>query len=430
LIEALPPDDPFLARAPEQRRQHTFAAVKRLFLRESQVQPLFIVFEDPHWIDAETQAFLDDLINSVPTAAMVLAVNYRPEYRHGWGGKSCYRQLRIDPLPVADAEELLRALIGDDPSIAPLKRLLIERTEGNPLFLEESVRALIETADLVGEPGAYRLAHAAATIQVPPTVQTILASRIDRLSTEHKRLLQAASVVGKDVALPLLEAIADMPADAFREGLAELQAAEFIYETQLFPEIEYTFKHALTHEVAYGSLLAERRRALHAWIVDAIEQLYGALLTEHVEILAHHAVRGRLPDKAVRYLREAGIKAVARSANREAIEFFAAALEALKTLPSSDETLGIELDTCIKMGPALIAMKGAGSSEVETVYLRARDLVEQVGDSTQRFPALWGLWFVNFTRGQYEAARMSGARLLDAARVDNSWKRTMPCGQP
>jgi class 3 adenylate cyclase len=218
LIEALPPDDPFLALAPAQRRQHTLAAVKRLFLRESQVQPLFIVFEDLHWIDAETQAFLDDLIKSVPTAAMVLAVNYRPEYRHGWGGKTCYRQLRIDPLPVAGAEKLLRVMIGDDPSIAPLKRLLIERTEGNPLFLEESVRALIETADLVGEPGAYRLAHAAAAIQVPPTVQTILASRIDRLSTEHKRLLQAASVVGKDVALPLLEAIADMPGDTFREG--------------------------------------------------------------------------------------------------------------------------------------------------------------------------------------------------------------------
>jgi hypothetical protein len=172
-----------------------------------------------------------------------------------------------------------------------------------------------------------------------------------------------------------------------------------------------------------GDRISEPFAAVH-------ESVFGALLTKHVEILAHHAVRGRLPDKAVRYLREAGIKAVARSANREAIEFFAAALEALKTLPSSDETLGIELDTCIKMGPALIAMKGAGSSEVETVYLRARDLVEQVGDSTQRFPALWGLWFVNFTRGQYEAARMSGARLLDAARVDNSWKRTMPCGQP
>jgi class 3 adenylate cyclase len=171
LIEALASDDPFLALAPEQRRQRTLAAVKRLLLRESQLQPLFLVFEDLHWIDAETQAFLDDLINSVPTAALVLAVNYRPEYRHGWGGKTCYRQLRIDPLPVAGAEELLNALIGNDASVAPLKRLLIERTEGNPLFLEESVRALVETQDLVGEAGAYRLGRAAGAIQVPPMVQ-------------------------------------------------------------------------------------------------------------------------------------------------------------------------------------------------------------------------------------------------------------------
>jgi len=419
LIEALSADDPFLALAPEQRRQRTLAAVKRLLLRESQVQPLFLVFEDLHWIDAETQAFLDDLINSVPTAAMVLAVNYRPEYRHGWGGKTCYRQLRIDPLPVAGAEELLRALIGDDPSIMPLKRLLIERTEGNPLFLEESVRALVETSDLVGEGGAYRLAHAAGTIQVPPTVQTILASRIDRLSAEHKRLLQAASVIGKDVALSLLEAIAEMPGDAFREGLTQLQAAEFIYETQLFPEIEYTFKHALTHEVAYGSLLAERRRTLHATIVDAIERLYGGQLTEHVETLAHHAVRGRVADKAVHYLREAAAKAAARSANREAVEFFTAALENVKALPRNHETLATELNICIQMGPALIALKGASSSEVENLYLRARDLVDQLDDARQRVPALWGLWYVRYTRGHYEEARTAGERLLEAARHAN-----------
>jgi class 3 adenylate cyclase len=419
LIEALLPDDPFLALAPEQRRQRTLAAVKRLLLRESQLQPLFLIFEDLHWVDAETQAFLDDLINSVPTAAMVLAVNYRPEYHHGWGGKTCYRQLRIDPLPVAGAEELLRALIGDDASVEPLKRLLIERTEGNPLFLEESVRALIETGDLVGEPGAYCLARAAGTIQVPPTVQTILASRIDRLSAEHKRLLQAASVVGKDVALPLLEAVADMPGDAFRDGLAQLQAAEFIYETQLFPDIEFTFKHALTHEVAYGSLLAERRRPLHAAIVEAIERLYGPQLTEHAEILAHHAVRGRVADKAVHYLREAASKAAARSANREAVEFFTAALESIKALPQTNEALATELDTLIKMGPPLIALKSASSTEVETVYLRARELVDQLGDSTQRVPALWGLWYVNYTRGQYEPARAAGERLLDAARNGN-----------
>src|SRR5262249_44424051 len=207
-----------------------------------------------------------------------------------------------------------------------------------------------------------RLAHAAGTIEVPPTVQTILASRIDRLSAEHKRLLQAASVVGKDGALPLLEAIADMPGEAFREGLAQLQAAEFIYETQLFPEIEFTFKHALTHEVAYGSLLAERRGALHAMIADAIERLYGPQLTEHVEILAHHAVRGRVADKAVHYLREAAAKAAARSANREAVEFFAAALENVKALPCGNETLVAELNICIQMGPALIALKGASAT--------------------------------------------------------------------
>src|SRR5262249_36587466 len=267
----------------------------------------------------------------------------------------------------------------------------------------------------------------------PGALQTILASRIDRLSAEHKRLLQAASVVGKDVALPLLEAIADMPGDAFREGLAQLQAAEFIYETQLFPEIEYTFKHALTHEVAYGSLLAERRRTLHATIVDAIERLYGPHLTEHVEILAHHAVRGRVADKAVRYLREAAAKAAARSANREAVEFFAAALENVKALPRSDETLRTELNICIQMGPALIALKGASSTEVENLYLRARDLVDQLDDATERVPALWGLWYVRSWRGQYEEARTAGERLHEAADTrtiaDSCWKPTTRCGR-
>lgn len=385
LLEALPAGDAFLALAPEQRRQRTLAAVKRLILRESQIQPLFLVCEDLHWIDGETQTFLDDLINTLPTAPIVLAVNYRPEYRHAWGGKTCYRQLRIDPLPVTGAEELLRELIGEDPSLAPLKRLLIERTEGNPLFLEESVRALVETGDLVGERGNYRLGATAGTIQVPPTVQTILASRIDRLSPDHKRLLQAASVVGKDIPFDLLKAIAGLSDDALRDGLAQLQAAEFIYETQIFPELEYTFKHALTHEVAYGSLLADRRRALHASIVEAIERRYSGQLTEHVESLAHHAVRGRLLEKAVRYLREAAGKAVARYANREAVEFFSSALEILNALPQTTDTLTTELDTCIKMGPSLIGVKGASSAEVERSYLRARELVDQLGDSAQRF---------------------------------------------
>ncbi len=250
LLDVLPDDSPFRTLEPPQRRQRTLEALKRVLLRESQVQPLLLVFEDLHWIDAETQALLDSLIESLPTARLLLLVNYRPEYQHGWGSKTYYTQLRLDPLPPASAEAVLDALLGQDPSLAPLKRLLIERTEGNPFFLEESVRTLVETGVLVGEPGAYRLAQSLPTIQVPATVQAVLAARIDRLPPEEKQLLQAAAVIGTEVPLPLLEAIAELPEAALHRGLAHLQAAEFLYETRLFPERAYTFKHALTQAVA------------------------------------------------------------------------------------------------------------------------------------------------------------------------------------
>ena len=211
LLDAVPEDSPFLQLEPSQRRQRTLDALKRVLLRESQAQPLLLVFEDLHWIDAETQALLDTLVESLPTARLLLLVNYRPEYQHGWGSKTYYTQLRLDPLPPASAEDLLQALLGDDPSLAPLTRLLIARTEGNPFFLEESVRALVETGVLVGKPGAYRLAQAVPTVQVPATVQAVLAARIDRLPPEEKRLLQTAAVIGTEVPFALLQAIADVP---------------------------------------------------------------------------------------------------------------------------------------------------------------------------------------------------------------------------
>ena len=253
LLDALPDDSPFLTLDPLQRRQRTLAALTRVLLRESKVQPVLVVFEDLHWIDTETQALLDSLVESLPTARLLLLVNYRPEYQHGWGSKTSYAQLRLDPLPPASADAFLHALLGDDPRLEPLTRLLIARTEGNPFFLEESVRTLVETEVLVGEPGAYRLAQALPTIQVPATVHAVLAARIDRLPAEEKRLLQTASVIGTEVPFSLLRAIAELPEDTLYRGLAHLQAAEFLYETRLFPEREYTFKHALTHDVAYSS---------------------------------------------------------------------------------------------------------------------------------------------------------------------------------
>jgi predicted ATPase len=197
---------------------------------------LLLVFEDLHWIDAETQALLDSLVESLPTAHLLLLANYRPEYQHSWGSKTYYTQLRLDPLPPASADEFLHALLGNDPSLAPLKQLLIARTEGNPFFLEESMRTLVETGVLVGEPGAYRLGQALPTIQVPATVQAVLAARIDRLPPEEKRLLQTAAVIGTEVPWPLLQAIAELPEAALHRNLAHLQAAEFLYETRLFPE--------------------------------------------------------------------------------------------------------------------------------------------------------------------------------------------------
>jgi class 3 adenylate cyclase/tetratricopeptide (TPR) repeat protein len=303
LLDAIAEDHDFLKLDPAQRRERTQDAVRRVLLRESRSQPLLLVFEDLHWIDAETQALLDAIVESLPTASVLLAVNYRPEYQHTWGNKSYYRQLRIDTLPPETAETLLETLLGDHRGLQSLRRLLIERTEGNPLFLEESVRSLVETEVLVGERGAYRLGKDPIGIQVPATVQAILAARIDRLPPADKQLLQTASVVGKDLPWALLVEAAERPEDDVRRGVARLQAAEFVYEAKLFPDLEYTFKHALTHEVTYGSLLQDRRRAIHARIVGAIERVYADRLAEHADGLAHHAFRGEVWDKALHYLR-------------------------------------------------------------------------------------------------------------------------------
>jgi class 3 adenylate cyclase/tetratricopeptide (TPR) repeat protein len=394
LLDALPEDSPFLQLDPPQRRQRTLDVLKRVLLRESQVQPLLLVFEDLHWIDSETQALLNTLVESLPTARLLLHVNYRPEYQHAWGSKTYYAQLRLDPLPAVSADALLHALLGDDASLQPLTQLLIARTQGNPFFLEESVRTLAETGGLVGERGAYRLGQALTVIEVPATVQAVLAARIDRLPSEEKRLLQTAAVIGTEVSLPLLHAIADVPEAALHRGLTHLQAAEFLYETRLFPDYEYTFKHALTHEVAYGSLLQERRRALHARIVEALEAGAGGRVAEgasgakglpagrpdpdQVDRLAHHALRGAVWDKAVAYCRQAGAKAMAHSAYHEAATSFEQALDALHQLTASPDTRAQAIDLHLALRSALWPL---GELERISVHLQdAAALAETLGD--------------------------------------------------
>jgi len=378
----VPTEDPQWQRLdPPQRRRRTLDAVKRLVLRESQVQPLLVVVEDLHWIDAETQALLDGLVESLPAARLLLLVNYRPEYQHPWGSRTAYTQLRLDPLPPERAEELLGALLGADAGLEPLTRGLIARTEGNPFFLEESVRALVETGALLGERGAYRLARPLPTIQVPATVQAVLAARIDRLPPGDKALLQTASVVGKDVPLALLQAIAEPAEDELHTAIGRLQAAEFLYEAGLFPDLEYTFTHALTHEVTYGSLLQDRRRTLHGQIVQTIERLYPDRLAEHLERLAHHAVLGDLWERALTYLRHAGAKAFARSSNREALAYFEQALMALTHLPETREMREQAIDVRFELRNALFPLAEFGRIEG---YLREAELLATTLDDQRR----------------------------------------------
>ena len=348
-------DDPSWSRLDSsQQRQRIQDAMKRLLLQESRTQPLALIVEDLHWIDAGTQALLDGLIESLPAARLLLLVNYRPEYQHGWGTKTYYSQLRLDALAARTAGDLLRALLGDDPALTPLTRLLVER--GNPLFIEESIQTFVETGALSGERGAYRLTRPIESIEIPATVQMILAARIERLAADDKQLLQTASVIGKDIPVVLLHAVAGAPDDDVQRVLGRLRAAEFLYEARLFPDAEYTFKHALTHEVTYGTLLEERRKDLHARVVGAIERLHPDRLTEHVEELAHHAVRGELWETAVAYLHQAGLKALARSVNREAVSYFEQALAALGHLPATRETLERAIDLRFDLKTALFPL--------------------------------------------------------------------------
>ena len=411
----VPVEDPeWHALDPPQRRRRTLDAVKRLFLREAQVQPVLLVLEDLHWVDPETQALLDSLVEILPSARLLLLVNYRPEYEHHWTSRTFYTQVRLDPLPPENALALLHRLLGEDATTEPLKPMLIERTEGNPFFLEESVRAMAETRVLVGERGAYRLARPLTDIHVPATVQSILAARIDRLAPAEKRLLQSAAVIGKDVPIALLATIAEEPEDELRRGLATLQAAELLYQVNLFPDAEYTFKHALTHEVAYGSLLGERRRLLHARIADAMAVVYSDRTAEHLERRASHALRGERWEQAVGLLRQAAAKAVARSASREATACLEQAVGALDRLPETRETLEQAIDIRMELQSTLPPV---AQMHRAVGYLReAESLAERLGDSRRlgRITAhtAHAFWWL----GEFDSAVRFGERALAIAR--------------
>ena len=399
LLDASLDDDQWQILDPPQRRQRTLDAVKRLVLRESQVRPVCLVVENLHWIDQETQALLDTLVESLPVARLLLLVNYRPEYQHGWGSTTHYTELRIDPLPRESAEVLLQAILGAGADLHPLRQLLITQTEGNPFFMEESVQALVEIRVLIGERGAYRLTKAMPTVRVPATVQAVLAARIDRLLPEDKQLLQLAAVIGKNVPFALLAAVAEETEDALRRRLAKLKMGEFIYELKLLPEPEYTFKHALTQEVAYGSLLQPTRQHHHRRIAHALGERFPESVESQPELIAYHYTQAGLNDHAMPYWQRAGVRASQQGAYAAAAAHLGKALEMLASQPDTRERRQRELDLQTALGPALMATKGYAAPELAAAYGRAKALCQELGETLPLHPVLWGLWaFISYGR--------------------------------
>ncbi|MBI3757791.1 MAG: AAA family ATPase [Deltaproteobacteria bacterium] len=406
------------------RRRRTFEALKKLFLRESLNQPLMLIFEDLHWIDGETQGFLDVLSESVASAHLLLLTNYRPEYRHEWGQKTYYTQLRLAPFGKEEAEEFLTAVLGSAATLTPLKQLILDKTQGTPFFMEEVVQTLAEDGTLTGAPGQYRLTQHgstqhALTLQLPSTVQAILAARIDRLAPDEKVLLQQLAVIGREFPLSLVRHVIAQPEDELYRLLASLQHKEFLYEQPAFPEVEYIFKHALTQEVAYGTVLHERRKVLHERTASAMEALYSENLADHYSELAHHYRRSGNAERAVHYLLLAGQQAVQRSAHEEAVGHLTTALELLKTFPDTSARAQKELTLQLTLGPSLIATKGWVVPEVKMVYSRAQELCQQGGDTSQLFATLWGLWILHIAQADYEPSRELGEQLLALAQSEN-----------
>ncbi len=376
-----------------------------------------------------TQALLDLLVDSVENARILLLVNYRREYTHQWGGRGYYTELDLQPLPDACAQELLSALLGPpsesngkgdsktltaaaaDNSLASLRHKIVKVTDGNPFFIEEIVRALFEQG-ILARNGEVRLGRPLSDAKIPPTVQGIIAARIDRLPPAHKEALQTVAVLGRKFPSSLAREVVSAPAEQVERMLFELQVNDFIYEEPDPRDPRYTFKHILTHEVAYGSILGERRRLLHERAAQAIETIFRGRLHDYLTELADHHERSGNASESVRYLALAAGQAARRLAYPEAIEHLRTGLKLLDTLPENEARDRREVEMLTALGEHIITIQGPGAEEVRQVFDRACALCERVGDVKQFFWIAYGLQFHYILRLELDTARELGERQL------------------
>jgi predicted ATPase/class 3 adenylate cyclase/DNA-binding winged helix-turn-helix (wHTH) protein len=395
--------DLLATHSPQAVKAHTVEALVQLALHGARRRPLVLEVENLHWIDPTSEEVLCALVEQLVGARILLLLTYRPGYRPPWIEKSYVSQLALARLVPRDSRRLVQTVLRTTPIPETVVQAMLTRAEGNPLFLEELAHTAMEQGD------SHRMAG------VPTTIQAVLATRIDRLPLETKRLLQMAAVIGKDVPVTLLQSIAGLPDAALQRGLAHLQTVELLYETTRGADRALTFKHALIQEAAYHSLLKSTRLRYHQQIAQMLAERFPETIKTQPELLAHHYTEGWLPTQAVPAWLRAGQRAGERSAHIEAIEHLTRGLEVLKTLPDAPERTQLELVLQTTLGPALMATKGYAAPEVECAYARARELCQQVGETPQLFQALWGLWYFHLVRAEFRTARALGEQLLDLA---------------
>ena len=329
-------DEDFSKLEPKEKRERTFEAIRDMLVRGSQERPLILTVEDIHWIDKTSEEFLNYMIGWLPNTAILLILLYRPEYTHPWGSKSYYTKVGLDHLGTDSSSELVKAILDEGEAVPELTQLILNRAAGNPLFMEEFTHTLLENGSIERKDEKYVLSGKASDIQVPDTIQGIIAARLDRLEDNLKRTMQVASVIGRDFAFRILQTITDTR-EGLKSNLLNLQGLEFIYEKSLFPELEYIFRHALSQEVAYNSLLLKSRKEIHEKIGKAIEELYPDRLEEFYEMLAYHYSRSNNEEKASHYLKLSGDKAVNNFSTPEAYRFYSEAAKLLLNQPDNSE---------------------------------------------------------------------------------------------
>ena len=410
------PENPYppLNLSPQRQRQKTLETIVAILLELAERQPVLLIIEDLHWTDPSTLELLNLVLDQTPTASVLVLLTCRPTFQPSWSHRSYLTEITVNRLSQPQIKRMTAHVAGDKPLAQEVCVQIADKTDGVPLFVEEITKAILESGHLKDVDGHYHLTGALPSMAIPTTLQDALMARLDRLVTA-KAVAQYAAVIGRQFAYDVLSTVSQLDAATLQRELGRLVEAEIVYQRGVPPQATYTFKHALIQDAAYESLLKRTRQQYHQRIAQVLEAQFPDTALLQPELVAHHYTEAGLSAQAVRYWQQAGQRAVERSAYAEAITHLSKGLEVLKTLADTPEHLQQELDLQLALGPVLVVIRGPASPAVEQAYARAQELCQQVGETPQHFPVLWGLWRFYNNRAEYQRARALGERLLSLA---------------